>query len=105
MRQPHGSSGSNQLPTSPPSTTHSQVPQHLLDAVRLDRQAHGEGARARVIRDRIPSRMMGSLSHRSKDSGNSFELEQEEAALRARNQQQEINAAGKSQEQQVFTIA
>ena len=48
--------------------------------------------------------MMGSLSHRSKDSGNSFELEQEEAALRARNQQQEINAAGKSQEQQVFTI-
>ena len=103
-QQPHSSIIPNQLPPTLISTSPGQVPQHVLDEVRLHRQAHGEGARARVIQDRIPSRMMGSLSQRSRGSGNLSELEQEEAALRARNQQQEMNAVQQSQRQQVLTI-
>ena len=99
---PVSSTNPHLLPASHIATSSNVVHQHELDEVRLYRQAQGEGARTRVIQDRIPSRMLGASSQQSGGSHLS-DLEQEEAVLRARNQQQELNAA-KSQEQEVLTI-
>ena len=100
---PVSSTTPHMIPTSLTTTSSTGVHQHVLDEVRLHRQALGEGARARVIQDRIPGRMLGASSQQSGGSVLS-DLEQEEAGLRARNQQQEINAARRSQEQEVLTI-